>query len=367
MDLSHISPLAGHFLKYAWSDRGIRKAIKEGIIKVDSDFSDEQIQPGSLDFCVGKVRVYDEESWEAGIQELSAFSKQNFSKILSFEPTTKYAKVFESKKGQEIIIGSKNFAEIFIKEEIIPQKGLVLSADLRSSRGRLGLKICNELIEKNEEGFFVSLWNMNPNPIKIYSHLKFGQLFFHPSKPDINCGYAVTDPKESAKIAKKICMDEFSMLGSYLVFNTGDYIYRFKKNFGIIDTNKKYGDELYEKEDTEKGVWTNPVESVITQLSPRLKLSYNIGVKIMHTIPFLQGFNAEYSHANSVNAGWIDPGYEGNVTAHPNQWTKKRFIKKNDPIALGIIYKYLEPVERPYGSKGLNSHYQNSDGSTSRN
>jgi len=141
---------------------------------------------------------------------------------------------------------------------------------------------------------------------------------------------------------------------------------RFKKNFGVIDTNKKYGEELYEKIDTEKGIFSNAFESINLQLFPKLNLPPNIGIKLLNSIPYVQGNCLSFPDYMVTGGGWVDPGYKGHVTAQPNRFVGRKVLKKNDPLALGIIYKYSEPVNRPYGSEELKSHYQNSEGSVSQ-
>ena len=67
-----------------------------------------------------------------------------------------------------------------------------------------------------------------------------------------------------------------------------------------------------------------------------------------------------------VHAGWVDPGYKGHVTGQPLRRKFPAIIQKGEALALGRIFKYTSPVKRPYGSKELNSHYQNSTGVGSR-
>lgn len=62
-------------------------------------------------------------------------------------------------------------------------------------------------------------------------------------------------------------------------------------------------------------------------------------------------------------AGWIDPGFKGNITLE---------LSNNSPLPLilyaGMLIGQLAfmtvttPVSKPYGSEGLNSRYQNSKG-----
>ena len=46
--------------------------------------------------------------------------------------------------------------------------------------------------------------------------------------------------------------------------------------------------------------------------------------------------------------------------------TTDMIYKKDMNVVLGVIFKFNQPVDRPYGSDGLNSHYQNTSGSFSK-
>ena len=64
-----------------------------------------------------------------------------------------------------------------------------------------------------------------------------------------------------------------------------------------------------------------------------------------------------------VTAGFIDPGFKGNITL-------EIYNISDEPITLEyglclcqiIFFKMTSTVENPYGSEKLNSHYQNSNG-----
>jgi dCTP deaminase len=66
-----------------------------------------------------------------------------------------------------------------------------------------------------------------------------------------------------------------------------------------------------------------------------------------------------------ATAGYIDPGFAGNVTLElTNLANVSHMITVGEAIAQ-ISFEWVDqPVTRPYGSDGLNSHYQNQDGVT---
>lgn len=59
-------------------------------------------------------------------------------------------------------------------------------------------------------------------------------------------------------------------------------------------------------------------------------------------------------------AGFVDPGFRGTLTLEiTNLSAKPLYLKRFDLIAQ-IAFSYLDrPAVNPYGSPGLNSHYQN--------
>lgn len=64
-----------------------------------------------------------------------------------------------------------------------------------------------------------------------------------------------------------------------------------------------------------------------------------------------------------ITAGWIDPGFKGNITLEIHNVSNKPFKLKKDMSICQLVFQTLSSrCERPYGSKGLNSKYQNSEG-----
>lgn len=361
------------------ADSGIKKAIETGVIKIKNGFTSDQLQPSTLDVRIGKVRVYD---YTAMMRTASDYNR-NVIKNIDYEPISIYANFFPDEKDIPIDIPPFATAEIFFHEQLEYDSSLLdVTCDLRSSRGRLGLKPNSDRLEHDCDGFYLSMTNFNPNTIRLYGQDKFAQLFFHPRNEDLKEGYIVVEsPEEAYGIAKTLMGCEPHMHGLHVVFSVGDHVLQFKR-IGMIDTKKKYSDdELYIKHSTNEDVENplvkiRPLEAVISQLSPRLKMPKDVGIKLLHVIPYVQVANEINSmwpnekciflEPSVVNAGWVDPGYEGNVTAHPMNYKNTLRLVKGMPLAFGLIYKYETQVERAYGSKELNSHYQGSDGVGSR-
>ncbi len=64
-----------------------------------------------------------------------------------------------------------------------------------------------------------------------------------------------------------------------------------------------------------------------------------------------------------ITAGFIDAGFEGNVTLEIKNNSDKQFkLSKNMLIGQIIFFELKDECMRPYGDKRLNNHYQNSKG-----
>ena len=64
-----------------------------------------------------------------------------------------------------------------------------------------------------------------------------------------------------------------------------------------------------------------------------------------------------------ITAGFIDAGFEGNVTLEIKNNSDKQFKLSKDMLIGQIIFFELKSkCMRPYGDKRLNNHYQNSEG-----
>ena len=343
----NIAPIAYLFPSlYVMSDRGIRQALEQGRLIVDP-LTDDQIQPASLDVRIGQVRVYDHEAMAKAAEQLSRMPP---AAAVNYEPTTEFAKTYPDEDDIPIDIPPGTFAEVFFHEKIQHDSAITLQVDLRSSRGRLGLQLTSTYLEHDAQGTYVSLWNWNPNTIRLYGRTKFAQLFIHTNEPSDGV----------------VCCDE------YLPFHLGDHVYKFRQ-IGILDTKQKTPDEvLYEKLSTES-VTIRKHEPTIVQLLPEVKIPANFGLKILHKIPYCQ--NPGHMRPDPemmgletmcANAGWVDPGYEGKITGHPMRTKFPVTLKKGDFIALGVVFAYAQSVLRPYGRSDLGSHYQKSDGTTSK-
>lgn len=66
-----------------------------------------------------------------------------------------------------------------------------------------------------------------------------------------------------------------------------------------------------------------------------------------------------------ITAGYIDPGFRGHITLElRNVGHNTIQLKEGMLIAQLVLVLLTEPAERPYGSSGINSHYQDQRGAT---
>ena len=341
------------------NDKGIVECIERGLIKVD--LYENQIQPATLDIRVGRVELYDKESMGQTILEYNSRK----SRDADLGPTDEFAKIFPESEAP-IRIPSQSYLELFIGDDFWYDKPQLFPfADLRSSRGRLHLDIQQHIVH-GEHGPFISLRNENPNDIVLYGKTPFAQLFFSPLRGAIKSnGYVVARPDEARSIANTLS-DDLETSGPVVVFRLGEKALRFKK-IGVIDTRHKYkDDELYETLDTSLGLIQSPVEPLIFSLEPRLKMPADVGIPLLwnyYAMPLrTKGFVPSASIFDSIQscAGWIDPGYEGFVTAHPRRLLTSKSYHRGDIAAFGFLIRYTDPCGRVYGNCG--NHYQGSNG-----
>lgn len=119
---------------------------------------------------------------------------------------------------------------------------------------------------------------------------------------------------------------------------------------GDIETQEFYSNEYW----LENGVfilactieWVNLPNNIVGRIEGKSSLARK-GI-IVHT-----------------TAGFVDPGFKGQLTLELSNLGKKPFLlKRYMPIAQIAFMKMDRPANRPYGSQGLDSHYQGQTGPT---
>ncbi|OIO62828.1 hypothetical protein COY26_04220 [Candidatus Woesearchaeota archaeon CG_4_10_14_0_2_um_filter_33_10] len=356
------------------SDKGIEQALYEGVIEIDSNINPEQIQPASLDVRIGSARIWDD---EAKIKESEYFKLLREQGNFDLDPGVKFSKFIEYEKGKAFDVPPNAHMEIRILEGIkFDYENIYSFYDLKSSRGRMSfLNYTVPYLDKDGKGYYISLMNKNPNPIRLYCGDKFAQLFFSLNNKDLMdkfChGHLIRHEKEFEEVKefieiqpKPIFKDEF------LILEIGEKLLKFKRNIGTIDTKKQYSNkELYQEIKLDKNYIQKVDEAVIISSREKIKLSNKIGLQLYHHFPIHQKSgmfrpNPEFLliQNNALNAGWIDPGYCGNVTAHPFLYKFQENVRKGGLLAFASVYFFPDGTKRSYGSKELGSHYQRSEG-----
>ncbi|MFQ5620757.1 MAG: hypothetical protein ACE5FT_02860 [Candidatus Nanoarchaeia archaeon] len=352
------------------SDNGFKRALAKGSIRVTPELTDKSIQPGSLDVRIGEAIIHNtyQRDLEPAIAGPPVTEVDGVLQVTEFDddPELLYGHVVPDEEDSEIVIHPNGAAKIYFHETIdFDLKNYFLDVDLRSSRGRMGLVIDPRFVEIEGNRRFVVIHNRNPNSIKLYGRSRFAQLFFHPQNDSIpHDGYAVSNPDEAADIASKVVKGSYEMIGHYLVFQAGSFVKRFKENLGIIDTKLEYTDSMLYNTEELGEVMIAPNTATLLQADPALELPGDIGIRLLTKFPINPKYVTIEDRLRAftiANAVWFDPGFKGNGTLHPRSLMAHLHIKKGDGLALGIFYKYTEPVGLKYGLE-RGSHYQGSKG-----
>jgi deoxycytidine triphosphate deaminase len=347
------------------NDRGIQKALDKGLIKLSTEISDDQLQPGSLDARIGEVYVFDDESRIAISNEMMKITSP--IELDNYEASRDNAKFYPDEKGRRIIVPPNAFVEMYFHEKpSFNIKDFMLSYEFRSSRGRLGLKPMS-IYPKSENGYYIEATNANSNEIILYGQDKFANLFFNlQRRMRLDHGKALINPNIIKKLLPEFAKQNLITSQGYVMFRVGKEAKTFKRG-KIIDTVKSIDDTFYDTHDLSKGYILNKDTPAIVQLTPNVSLPPDLGIMLLHRIPFhtnMQQYGFAIADFNQVNAGWVDQGYNGAITAHPVYYLRPRLLKEGDVFCFGMVYKYNTDSDRAYGSKSLGSHYQGSKGAT---
>ena len=102
-----------------------------------------------------------------------------------------------------------------------------------------------------------------------------------------------------------------------------------------------------------------PGECVLASLLERFSLPPGIAARIEGKSTWAREFLTVHS------AGFVDAGFAGDLTLElKNDGRKVLILKPGDVIAQVSFVTLDAPAERPYGSPGIDSHYQGQEGAT---
>lgn len=139
----------------------------------------------------------------------------------------------------------------------------------------------------------------------------------------------------------------------------------FKSHFGGMVNSlipEHNDDSTYKKEfiEEEKGYILKPHEFVLGSTVENVNLPSNIAARFEGKSSL--GRIGLMTH---ITAGFIDPGFHGQITLEIfNVNTQPIVLRPGMLIGQLCFFKLDEPCARPYGSKGLASHYQGQTGVT---
>ena len=402
------------------NDRGYRKAIEKGWIKVEPQPEDVQFQPASLDlhilgmFHSEPLTViepnnplhrknperyphvpYNMKTDNVGsVDELliPSFSKNVVQVDTVHFPPVSLGSVFDSifdptnmppylKLNLNLLslrhrLESMYFSTIFTTHDVV----------LRSSMGRLNLAAGDisrisdvPFQEVNDDGspygMGIFLINYSPYSIKFEKGDRIAQMFTEVQQMAlvpvklVEAGIKLpgqlikeVHDKGLFRVSPELDVDDFG----YIVLHAGDTAYRMKEPQNgqeTINFSERKNLEYERVGIPEGGLVVEPFEYWAIQAAETLKLSEHIGINFVGfpltpSYAFRSNFDFFDSFLGICNAGWFDPGYSGVFLAHPKTLQRQAVIKRGDPIGWGRVYIFENGVERPYGSAQLGSRYQ---------
>ncbi len=102
-----------------------------------------------------------------------------------------------------------------------------------------------------------------------------------------------------------------------------------------------------------------PGECVLANLLERLNLPSDLAARVEGKSTWAREFLTIHS------AGFVDPGFKGDITLElKNDGRNVLMLKPGDIIGQISFHPLVAPAQRPYGSPGLQSHYQGQEGAT---
>lgn len=104
----------------------------------------------------------------------------------------------------------------------------------------------------------------------------------------------------------------------------------------------------------------NPGEFILATTIDHLDMPYDLAARV-------EGKSSlgRLGLAVHITAGFIDPGFNGQITLElKNLGNEEISLRRGQYIAQLSFHQLTSPARRPYGSAGLNSHYQKQMGVT---
>ncbi|NOQ37779.1 hypothetical protein GQ472_02715 [archaeon] len=364
------------------TDNQIRWLIDNSVVEISHFPTEKQFQPASFDWRIGAVEIFDDNTiYKNQLEYLRLFSEgpkadESYGDFINYidDSVGNLPRIIETlDKDKPFVLESGQKAIFYSLEQFDIPDGLFLFSELRSSNGRRGLSPVGDLVQNlSYDGRVqMSIVNKNTNPLRFYGGDRFAQLFFEPADKlsNIPCAQLLGEEGIRTLISEGLLevSPDVVIHNDQLVFTCSDTALSFKKELGTIDTREKYEDDvLYDKINLSEVYKLKEENLLVVKLEQYLKLSNQVGIllKLSQSLndgylhDYKAGLNINHIFNHKVGAGWVDPGYEGQVTIH--DWTHfVNLLVEGKAVMTGIVYYFPEPVGNSYGFDGLGSHYKN--------
>jgi dCTP deaminase len=344
----------------------VKGLIETGAISACAPFTEEQIQPASIDLRLGRVAYRVQASFLPG--RYSTVEKKVQELVMS-EIELKRPTVFE--KGCVYIVP--------LMEELVLPKGISAKANPRSTTGRLDIftRLLTDYgteFERVPEGYRGRLYiEVVPRTFTILARegMKLNQLRFirgNPPSPDTQLNelnenetlvYLDEDQPGEAQINKGLRVS-VNLQGSHRSEIIG---YKAKKNAPVIDLQKanyydpaEFWDMIYTPKS--KGIILNPDDFYILASKEKIRIPPDFAAEMVAYDPSMGEFRIHY-------AGFFDPGFgyglsdiKGTHAVLEVRSHEVPFLIEDGQIVGRLIYeRLLDPSEKVYGTD-IGSSYQ---------
>lgn len=348
------------------SDRGIKQAVERGLIAFNPPLEDRQVQPASVDLILEEV--------------------------VDFFPLPDFRRDWKL-PDEDFLIPAYSTAELKSTQDIRFAECVRFHSELRSSLRRLSCYMANMgATTQDVESQKLTAEIVNPSgiDIKLRQGDKIAQLLFCFDKfpligesydaeheitrrllCDVDCGYVVST-REAKRLMSEgyFSVPDAKFWHGMLEIHAGLKARVLRKSLKVDFSNSKDISDAFE--DVKLPYVLRPGEHIVVETRENFELSPHIGIHFRdYVLGSRRGFalrknsferlDADLLLLSNMPDGWVDPGYKGILTRQPKTFYEKGvLIRPGQLLGHGVIIFFPNGVERPYGSQGLGSHYQDS-------
>ena len=349
------------------SDRGIKQAVERGLLSFNPPLEDRQIQPASVDLLLDEV--------------------------VDFFPCPEYGMKDWKMPEEDFLIPAHSTAELKSTQRLVFAEGVKFHSELRSSLRRLSCYIANgggTTCDPESQRLTAEVVNPSGIEIKLSEGDKIAQLLFNFNKFDKTGDFIDEEYKRAYHLlcetdhghvvstgeAKRLLAEGYFSVPDakfwrgMLEVHAGSKARVLRKSLRIDFSNSKDISDAFEE--VKLPYLLRPGEHIVVETRENFELSSHIGIHFHdYLLGSRRGFslskncferlNADLLLLGNIPDGWVDPGYKGILTRQPKTFYEKGvLIRPGQLLGHGTIIFFPNGVERPYGSQGLGSHYQDS-------